>query len=190
MTLTRAVLFDMFDTLVNRDAFRKPQHKLLGRMNLSDEEYTEIYRKAMRITIPDFDALVRMVDPDANINTRLYQEMLEADLTGATLYKDAIPTLEQLKAQNILVGLISNLMTPYKRVFCGLGLDKYIPHTFFSCDLGARKPETQIYILAANTMQIKPQEALMCGDNLESDVVGPRNAGMRAVHLDRSGNTD
>ncbi len=59
----------------------------------------------------------------------------------------------------------------------------------FSCDVGLTKPDSRIYQMMTDRLNINPQQALMTGDKVHADVDGPRAIGMRAVHLDRSNAT-
>ncbi len=43
------------------------------------------------------------------------------------------------------------------------------------------KPSREFYELVVNSMGIKPQEAVMVGDDIESDIEGAQKAGMKAV---------
>jgi len=55
----------------------------------------------------------------------------------------------------------------------------------FSCDIGLRKPDPEIYRKMAESLEVELPEALMVGDSRTSDYNGARNAAMKAVHLQR-----
>ncbi len=44
-------------------------------------------------------------------------------------------------------------------------------------------------MMMAKRLDISPSTALMTGDQIEKDVLGPKAVGMHAVHLDRKGKT-
>jgi putative hydrolase of the HAD superfamily len=62
-----------------------------------------------------------------------------------------------------------------------LGLLKYFSGFSFSDEVGAYKPNRQIFEHALWYLECKPREALHIGDLYRNDVLGARAAGLRAV---------
>jgi HAD superfamily hydrolase (TIGR01549 family) len=62
-------------------------------------------------------------------------------------------------------------------------LTKYFDYIVLSRDLGARKPDPEIFIFALRSMWIKAENAVHVGDSLEEDVKGAKLAGMRTVWI-------
>ncbi len=85
------------------------------------------------------------------------------------------------------LGLISNLAAPYKEPFYRHNLAAYFDATLFSCDVGVRKPEPEIYLRMAKALSISPASAVMVGDSRRSDYEGAKAVGMEAVLLRRIG---
>lgn len=52
-----------------------------------------------------------------------------------------------------------------------------------SQEVAVRKPGARIFRLACERLDVLPEEALMVGDDLEADVRGALDAGMRAVYV-------
>ena len=50
-----------------------------------------------------------------------------------------------------------------------------------SADIGIRKPDPEIFLLAARALDCSPADCAMVGDNPEADCDGAKKAGMRAV---------
>ena len=63
-----------------------------------------------------------------------------------------------------------------------LGLDR----VFYSCDVGAVKPEASIFTYVERWYGLPGDGFLHIGDSLEADVKGAVLAGWRALHLRRS----
>lgn len=61
-------------------------------------------------------------------------------------------------------------------------LMRHFRHFFTSCELGARKPETAAFARLAKRIGTAP-ERLVFFDDLEENVVGARNAGLRAFRV-------
>lgn len=85
------------------------------------------------------------------------------------------------------VGLITNGPADLQRDkldFCGLA-GRFEP-VVVSAELGAAKPDAQIFAAALERAALTPDEALYIGDNPEKDVAGARQAGWRAVWVNRT----
>lgn len=54
-----------------------------------------------------------------------------------------------------------------------------------SYEVGAFKPQPEIYHAALEFVDLPPERVLFVGDTLRADVDGPRAVGMKAVHIDR-----
>ncbi len=103
------------------------------------------------------------------------------------LNPDARKVLQSLKEQGKLVGLICNVgLTPgfgIRRFLTKKDIVKYFDLMLFSDEVGFRKPNPEIFRLAAQRLKVEPYETVHVGDNLKSDVWGAKNAGFRAVHF-------
>ena len=49
--------------------------------------------------------------------------------------------------------------------------------------MGVKKPHPEIFSAALQMAQVRPECALMVGDDLEADVLGALNAGIQAIHF-------
>jgi putative hydrolase of the HAD superfamily len=95
-------------------------------------------------------------------------------------------TLKTIKDNGYKLGVISN--TCYydevmKECFKKSGIYNFIDNFTFSYSLGIGKPNIQIFKTAIQTMKITPIEAVMVGDNLESDIKPALGLGMRTIWL-------
>jgi len=103
------------------------------------------------------------------------------------LYDDVKPTLGQLHAYGLRLGLISNThrcLDAFSRHF---GLDQFISGAVSSSEHGFMKPHRSIFEAALNQLGVEAEQAVMVGDSPTHDVAGARQLGMRAVLLARSG---
>jgi putative hydrolase of the HAD superfamily len=99
------------------------------------------------------------------------------------LFEDALPVLEELRAAELLLGLVSNGIRD---------LNEFVVHHKLDVDavVGSRahgyvKPHPTIFQAALQQLDVSPTEAAMVGDSLEEDVGGARALGMRAILIDR-----
>ncbi len=97
-----------------------------------------------------------------------------------TYYDDVFPVLDQLKTRYRL-GSISN-----GNASAGLTLlDHYFDYFINAADVMARKPDRRIFDAFCRQMNIQPGQCLYVGDDVEYDVVGARDAGMKTVWVNR-----
>jgi HAD superfamily hydrolase (TIGR01549 family) len=99
------------------------------------------------------------------------------------LFEDALPVLEELRAAELRLGLVSNGIRD---------LHEFVAHHRLDVDaiVGSRahgyvKPHPTIFQAALKQLGVEPAAAVMVGDSLEEDVEGARAFGMRAILVDR-----
>ncbi|MBI52168.1 MAG: hypothetical protein CL779_03000 [Chloroflexi bacterium] len=112
---------------------------------------------------------------------------LESNANFYMLYEDTIETLSMLLQNNIKMGIVSNHLWNLKDITKSLGLNKYFHSIISSAQIGYRKPHPAIYKAALSAINVSSKDVLFIGDNLESDYYGPKNVGLSAMLLDRSG---
>jgi len=100
------------------------------------------------------------------------------------LFEDAPLVLDELRAQGLKLGLVSNT---------GRDLDAFIAHHRLQVDaalgsgaFGRTKPHPTIFRAVLERLGVEPDDAAMVGDSIEDDVEGAHAAGIeRAFLLDR-----
>ena len=102
-----------------------------------------------------------------------------------SLYEDALPVLDELRAHGIKIGLITNGQRD---------LDEFVVHHALEVDAmvgskahGRIKPHPSIFEAALADLGVGPAEVVMVGDSYEDDIEGARALGIRAILLDRDG---
>lgn len=98
-------------------------------------------------------------------------------------------TLKIIKEKGYKIGIISN--TCYydevmKECFKKANIYDLIDSFTFSYSLKIGKPNKQIFKTAIETMKITPVEAVMVGDNLESDIKPALDLGMKTIWLNHN----
>ncbi len=101
-------------------------------------------------------------------------------------YPDTRPILNELRRTDLKIGLISNATDLARKVMDSLGLSKYFEPIVISSEVGVRKPDRQIFQLAAKLAKVSPNRVIYIGDKFAVDVVGARAAGMNSVLVDRA----
>ena len=102
------------------------------------------------------------------------------------LYDDVLPTLADLRARGLRLGLLSNTARDLDAL-----RRRTTPSTSTRCSPrashGKTKPHEAIFRRMLELLDVAAGEAAMVGDTLEDDIEGARAVGMRAVLLDREG---
>lgn len=97
------------------------------------------------------------------------------------LFPDAIDTLEYLAAKYKMY-IITNGFEEIQVVKINRsGLEKYFVHIFISEKIGHQKPDKRIFEYAMQVAGALPDESLMIGDNMQTDIAGAKKVGMDQV---------
>jgi len=103
------------------------------------------------------------------------------------LYPEVIGLLEILKAQKLILGIISNWDHRLHSICTEMQLTHYFDFILASAVVGSAKPDSGIFKEALKRADVAPHEAVHVGDSVENDYHGAKNVGIRALLVDRSG---
>ena len=115
-----------------------------------------------------------------------YEHFAEAGVWK--LYPEVLDVLEQLR-ERFQVAVISNFDGRLRLILQNLGISKYFPHVFISSELGADKPNPEIFRRALKVMHLDTNEVLHVGDDPERDWKAAKEAGLSVFRLDRPRNS-
>lgn len=104
------------------------------------------------------------------------------------LYPEVTEVLEQLRPRFQLV-VISNFDGRLRFILQHLGISNYFSYIFISSELGADKPDPEIFRRALKIMQLNADEVLHVGDDPERDWKAAAAAGLLVFRLDRPRNS-
>ena len=105
-------------------------------------------------------------------------------------YRDAAPTLAELRALAVRLVCVSNWDYSLPDVLARVGLADELDGVLTSAAVGARKPDPRLFEAALEVAGCAADEALHVGDTPTEDVQGARAAGIRALLIDRDGGGD
>lgn len=94
--------------------------------------------------------------------------------------------LARLKNAGCKIAVCSNWGWDLRADLRPTGLAGYVDAYVTSAQVGFRKPHPRIYQAALDANDARAENALFVGDNVRTDVLGPQNAGMRAILLTSS----
>src|SRR5213078_4014779 len=115
-----------------------------------------------------------------------YEHFAEAGVWE--LYPEVLEVLEKLSPR-FQLAVISNFDGRLRMILEQLGVSKFFKHIFLSSELGADKPDPEIFRRALNLIQLNQNEVLHVGDDPERDWKGAAAAGLSVFQLDRKKNS-
>jgi putative hydrolase of the HAD superfamily len=104
------------------------------------------------------------------------------------LYPEANDVLAALHGRFDLA-VISNFDGRLRMILEHLGVSRFFSHVFISSELGADKPDPEIFRRALRLSKTEPDEALHVGDDPDRDWKGASCAGLSTFRLERPGNS-
>jgi len=115
---------------------------------------------------------------------------IEAALLAAIRFEpfpDTVPALRALRAAGVKLVAASNWDVSLHEQLARTGLTPLLDGALSSAEVGAPKPDPEIFTRALALAGARPDEALHVGDDLDADVGGALAAGLRPVLIDRDG---
>ena len=130
-----------------------------------------------------------ILPPDPAALMRLEESYWSPSLTApATLNAEAPEVFRQLRERGLKIGLICNTGRgpghALRELMRREGILDYFDATIFSDEVGYGKPNTRIFLTAAERLGLEPSDILHVGDNIENDVRGAQSAGMKTLLFD------
>jgi putative hydrolase of the HAD superfamily len=115
-----------------------------------------------------------------------YEHFAEAGVWE--LYPEVPKVFEQLRPR-FQLAVISNFDGRLRFILQNLGISKYFAHVFISSEVGADKPDPEIFRRAVTMMRFKADEVLHVGDDPGRDWKAAHAAGLSVFRLDRPSNS-
>jgi putative hydrolase of the HAD superfamily len=189
--VTRAVVFDLFDTLVDYDDRRSREFssavaRLCGR---DPDEFHDVWidgRRA-RETGPMAPYLASLGIGESELEQFLE---LRREWTRGVLGRPrdgVIETMAELRRRGIRVGLITVCSEDVTDVWAETPFAGLFDAEVFSSSCGLCKPDPRIYWLALDQLELAPSETVFVGDGANDELAGAERVGMRAILIHRAG---
>ena len=185
----RAVLFDFDDTLGNREEYSHRTYAQRIEECFADED-PWIKEAAVQMCL--------IYDQHGDVKKKFVQERLLKTMNldigdletyweghqylNAVLYPDARMVVEELRKRGYRTGIITNgdSHNQHEKIR-RTGIEDLMDVIVVSGDTDTRKPEPEIFRLAAEQLGLACEECAFVGDMFLNDVLGARNAGMFPV---------
>jgi HAD superfamily hydrolase (TIGR01493 family) len=111
----------------------------------------------------------------------LYELLI--DPASWTAYPDTATVLAGLHRKGIRIAVVSNIAFDVRPAFARLGVLDFVDEFVLSFEVGAVKPNSEIFQTALTSLRVPAQDALMVGDSEEADG-GARALGCRFALVD------
>lgn len=182
LTGKKAVIFDMDGSLIDSmwiwtevdDIFMEKYHLTMPENFHKDIEGMSFTETAQYFvdTFPQLDCTVEDVK-------REWQQMtMELYCTKVPLKPGARAFLKRMKESGIRLGIAtSNARSLAEAALEALGVRAYFDTVRTSCEVAKGKPAPDVYLKAAEDLQVKPSECLVFED-VPSGILAGKNAGM------------
>ena len=97
--------------------------------------------------------------------------------------QDAVVTLQAIKDRGLRLGLISDCTVEVPGLWLETPLAPLIDAPVFSCEVGTKKPDPEIYAMACDQLACAPGECIYIGDGFSQELQGATEVGIRAMLL-------
>ncbi|MBD0307002.1 MAG: HAD-IA family hydrolase [Microcoleus sp. T1-bin1] len=101
------------------------------------------------------------------------------------VYPDVLPALNKWQQQGIELAVVSNFDSRIYAVLKALNLAEYFTSVTISTEVGAAKPDSQIFTAALQKHNGIAENVLHIGDSFKADYCGAKAAGLKAIWLNR-----
>jgi putative hydrolase of the HAD superfamily len=192
--MTKAVFFDIDDTLYDTSGFAKLARKAAlqamidAGLPLSQQEAYLLLREIIKEKGSNYDKhfnilTKRVMGEEKPLLIALgmitYHNVKFALLR---LFPDTMSTLIYLKKRDYQMGVISNGLTIKQwEKLIRLGLHHFFDEVVTSQEARSEKPDSEIFQLALERMGCKAEESVMVGNKFSEDILGATKAGMSAI---------
>jgi putative hydrolase of the HAD superfamily len=208
----KAVLFDMFDTLMlieKNHEFYSPSlmrmYRYLSKngVNVPFEKFYAAYIEARdrilakadenfeepHFNVRVFETLKKLGynhDVSSPIVAAATNEFCEEFMTYVHIDENAKAMLTSLHGKYKL-GIVSNFAIPecVFKLLKASSLDSFFDVVVVSAAINKRKPSPEIFETALKTLGVSAAEAVFVGDTMDADIEGAKAAGMRAIYVER-----
>ncbi len=174
--MASTIIFDAFGTLIQRAKKREnPYARLVSPGANADLRHQVLTRNVPIDVFAEEQGLEHLIP--------LLWRDIEQEIAALALYPDVLQNIARLRGAGHKIVVCSNLAFEYCATVRQLlpVLDEFV----FSCEVGAAKPQPQIYEEACQRLRCRPKDVLFIGDSKRADFEGPLAYGMRARLIDR-----
>ncbi len=191
MIMTKAVIFDMFETLVSlfrgRTYFSENIADDLGiSVDLfrglwhANEDARTLGKMTIEAGIGEALSAIGMYSEDA-VQKIMGKRREVLNDTFSMIPEESDILLQSLRDKRIKTGLISNCFSDEAEFIRNCRLYSLLDTVMLSYEQGIRKPDPAIYLRTAEKLGVKPEECLYVGDGGSNELFTAKEVGMKSI---------
>lgn len=190
----KAILFDLDDTLVNRDeaveklfliilekCYDGPKHATKNEMLKKIKEYDKrSYGNSDKIKV--LKSFFDEFPPKYRLPSNYLQNFWNHNFPHCfSINANILNIINTLKI-HVKVAIITNGSTQRQKAkIMNTNLNNCFDIIIISEEVGFSKPDKRIFELALNKLKVQPEAALFFGDDIEKDISGCQNANIKGI---------
>lgn len=192
-----AVIFDLFGTLVEHFPMQTHEQiitQMAAILQVSRADFAPLWSEETWL----MRAMGVFADTEANLGficATLHIQVPASRLAGAAQLRldylrqrliprpAALSTLARLKQRGYPLGLISDCSSEVPRLWPMTPFAPLIDVPIFSCAVGLKKPQPEIYLAAVQHLGVVPEQCLYIGDGGSQELTGAERVGMHPILL-------
>ena len=179
ITLDKDKILDAYKLANN---FLVKQNSIFPIRKMNDEQKLNFFSEYEKIIIDNSGSNV-----DVGLAKNIWVEITKQKY-DLKIFPDLIQCINDLRDMGLILGLISNINMSGKKIAEKLGISSYFNYVFTSEDLGYEKPNKMIFEKSLDIAKLTSSEVVFVGDQVESDILGAKNANILPILLDRYNN--
>ena len=187
----RAVIFDLFGTLV--DNFSMKEHKrilsdMASVLGAPNDSFIKLWFNTFNMrcigefanAAENITHICRRLQISPNEEQLKTAEKIRFNFTRSSLApkENAIETLLSIKQRGHKLGLISDCSSEVPAIWEETPFSNLFDTRIFSCEVGIKKPDGEVYRLACEKMSVAPARCLYVGDGGSNELAGAQSAGL------------
>lgn len=193
----KAVIFDLFGTLVNNPTVKDYQQLILEMASILKVpliKFADHWKKTSdKRTIGDFKTIgdnIKYICSKLKIDVKDEHikevEQIRFDYIRKKLIPDPdiLKILLKLKKNQFKLALISNCSSDVPTLWKYTQFAKIFDLTIFSSSIGLKKPDFRIYKLACEKLDVKPESCLYIGDGDSHELEGASQVGLYPIMIE------
>jgi HAD superfamily hydrolase (TIGR01509 family) len=193
--MIRAVLFDLFETLITESRFPPTRASRLGEaLGLEPEAFRAEWKARRPLVIVGQlsfgEALTEIsMTLAGSVNAAAVQRVCEQRIREkaiafAEIDRNIAAMLTALRGRGLSVGVISNCFAEDVRAWSTWPLSRQLQCSVFSYAARVAKPDPEIYLNAVSELGVEPKTTVFIGDDGNSELAGAERAGLRAFRAE------
>ena len=192
--MVRACLVDVYDTIL-KSFFIDRVTTLVEPLGVNVEDWLAEFEKTRedrdRGKITTADAFARALrgcglEPADGLVDELMRRDEDYTYAHTRLYDDTVPFLGWLRAQGLLIALVSNCADTTRGLLEHLGVIPLVDAVVLSCEVGSAKPSPEIYVTALADLGVAAADAVFVDDQPRF-CLGAEAVGIRPIQIARDG---